>query len=175
MAALLDRFGPRATFKTRALRARRTRGRTAHAARERGGGRGRRPGARQRGLRPRDYGLPLTPLGRLAGEIRKAGIKRITGKVRADDSIFDRRRGIPTSGVDASGELGPLSGLSYDSGIVHGHYAENPELVAARALQGKLRRSGVRVEGGIGRADLPARVLRKAAARKRRAHPRWRA
>ncbi len=109
----------------------------------------------------RRFGLPLTPLGRLAGDIRRSGIKRITGKVRADDSIFDRRRGIPTTGVDASGELGPLSGLSYDSSLVHGHYAGNPELVTARALKNKLRRIGVRVEGGIGRADLPARVLRK--------------
>jgi D-alanyl-D-alanine carboxypeptidase/D-alanyl-D-alanine-endopeptidase (penicillin-binding protein 4) len=86
----------------------------------------------------------------------------VTGKVLADASIFDRRRGIPTSGVDASGELGPLSGLSYDSGIVHGHYAKNPELVAARALRHKLRAAGVHVAKGTGRANLPARALRRA-------------
>jgi serine-type D-Ala-D-Ala carboxypeptidase/endopeptidase (penicillin-binding protein 4) len=85
----------------------------------------------------------------------------VTGRIRADDSIFDRRRGVPASGVDSSGELGPLSGLSYDSGIVHGHYAKNPELVAARALKRKLEDAGVRVKGGVGRANLPARVLRK--------------
>jgi serine-type D-Ala-D-Ala carboxypeptidase/endopeptidase (penicillin-binding protein 4) len=160
MAALLDRFGPGATFKTRVYE----RG-------ERGAGRhtlhgsvvvvGAGDPALGKGSFARRFGVPLTPLGGLAGEIRRAGIKRIRGQVRVDDSIFDRRRGIPTSGVDASGELGPLSGLSYDSGIVHGHYAGNPEIVAARALKGKLRRIGVRVEGGIGRADLPARVLRK--------------
>ena len=95
--------------------------------------------------------------------IRRSGIKRITGKVRVDDSIFDRRRGIPTTGVDASGELGPLSGLSYDSSFVHGHYAGNPELVTARALKNKLRRTGVRVEGnrprrppGAGAPKAPA-------------------
>ncbi len=159
-AALLDRFGPRATFKTR-LYARSSRPAGRHTLRGSvvvvGAGD---PALGKRSF-ARRFGLPLTPLGRLAGDIRRSGIKRITGKVRADDSIFDRQRGIPTSGVDASGELGPLSGLSYDSGIAHGHYAGNPELVAARALKNKLRRIGVRVEGGIGRADLPARVLHK--------------
>src|SRR5204863_4274939 len=80
----------------------------------------------------RHAGLPLTPLGKLASRVRRAGITRVTGDIRADDSIFDRHRGIPTTGVDASGELGPLSGLSYNSGFVHGHYAKAPELVAAR-------------------------------------------
>ena len=119
----------------------------------------------------RRNGLPLTPLGDLAAAVRKAGIKRVSGKVLADDTIFDRRRGVPSSGVDASGELGPLSGLSYNSGIVHGHYAENPELVAARALKHKLRAAGVFVGGGIGRADLPARALRRTGARDRRLAP----
>ena len=74
--------------------------------------------------------------------------------------------------MDASGELGPLSGLSYDSGIVHGHYAKNPELVAARALRRKLRAATASAsKGGIGRADLPARALAQAAARKRRLTP----
>src|SRR3954447_26245873 len=67
--------------------------------------------------------LPVTPLGPLAKEVRRAGIKRVTGKVLADDSIFDGQRGVPTAGVDASGELPPLSGLSYDSGFARGHYA----------------------------------------------------
>ncbi len=65
-------------------------------------------------------GLPLTPLGNLVRDVRAAGITRVTGDIRADDTIFDRRRGVPTSGVDASGELPPLSGLSYDSGFAGG-------------------------------------------------------
>ena len=137
-------------------------GRRTHAPREPGRGRCRRPGARGSAASLADTACPSTPLGRLAGQVRKAGIKRVTGKVLADASIFDRRRGIPTSGVDASGELGPLSGLSYDSGIVHGHYAKNPELVAARALRHKLRATGVHVGKGTGRANLPARALRRA-------------
>ena len=109
----------------------------------------------------RRNGLPLTPLGKLASAVRQAGIRKITGKIRADDTVFDRRRTVPTTGVNASGELGPLSGLSYDSGISHGHYAGAPELVAARALKSRLRHDGVRVKGGIGREDLSQRLLSK--------------
>jgi D-alanyl-D-alanine carboxypeptidase/D-alanyl-D-alanine-endopeptidase (penicillin-binding protein 4) len=105
--------------------------------------------------------LPVTPLGALAKKVRKAGIRRVTGKVLADDTIFDRRRGVPTSGVDAGGELPPLSGLSYDSGFVHGGYAKSPELVAARALRAKLRRYGVRVKGGTGRGNASRRAVRR--------------
>lgn len=159
MAALLDRYGPRANFKTRvyprpagAVERHTLRGSLVVV----GAGDpalGRRSFARR-------HGLPLTPLGNLAADVRKAGITRITGKVLADDSIFDRRRGVPTSGVNAAGELGPLSGLSYDSGVVHGHYARNPELVAARALKHRLGAAGIDVEGGIGRARLGAGAAR---------------
>jgi serine-type D-Ala-D-Ala carboxypeptidase/endopeptidase (penicillin-binding protein 4) len=160
IAALLDRFPAKGTLKTRlyarprdAIRGHTLRGSLVVA----GAG----DPALGRPAFARRNGLPLTPLGALANDVRRAGIKRVMGRVRADDSIFDRRRGVPTAGVDASGELSPLSGLSFDSGFVHGHYAKNPELVAARALRRRLRATGVFVKGGIGRADLPARVLRR--------------
>jgi D-alanyl-D-alanine carboxypeptidase/D-alanyl-D-alanine-endopeptidase (penicillin-binding protein 4) len=160
MAAVLDRFGPSATLKTR-LYARPGNAVEGHTLRGSlvlvGAGD---PALGRAGF-ARDNGLPLTPLGNLATDVRKAGIKRVTGKIRADDSIFDRRRGVPTTGVDATGELAPLSGLSFDSGIAHGHYAKNPELVAVRAMKRRLRSAGVRVKGGTGRADLPRRVLAK--------------
>jgi D-alanyl-D-alanine carboxypeptidase/D-alanyl-D-alanine-endopeptidase (penicillin-binding protein 4) len=105
--------------------------------------------------------LPVTPIGALAKDIRKAGIKRVLGKIQADDTIFDGRRGVPTSGVDASGELAPLSGLSYDSGFDNGGYARSPELEAAKALRAKLRHYGVRVRGGTGHADLSRRALER--------------
>ena len=160
MAAVLDRFGASATLKTR-LYARPGNAVEGHTLRGSlvvvGAGD---PALARAGF-ARDNGLPLTPLGNLAADVRKAGIKRVTGRIRADDSIFNRRRGVPTTGVDASGELAPLSGLSFDSGIAHGHYAKNPELVAARALRHKLHAVGVYVKGGTGRADLPGRVLAK--------------
>jgi serine-type D-Ala-D-Ala carboxypeptidase/endopeptidase (penicillin-binding protein 4) len=160
MAAVLDRFGPSATLRTRvyprpasALDGHTLRGSLVLV----GAG----DPALGRASFARDNDLPLTSLGDLARDVRRAGIKRVTGRIRADDSIFDRRRGVPTTGVDASGELGPLSGLSFDSGIAHGRYAANPELVAARALRRKLHAAGVRVKGGTGRADLPGRALAK--------------
>jgi D-alanyl-D-alanine carboxypeptidase/D-alanyl-D-alanine-endopeptidase (penicillin-binding protein 4) len=108
----------------------------------------------------RHNNLPLTRIANLASDIRRAGIRRITGVIRADDSIFDRRRGVPTTGVDASGELAPLSGLSYNAGIAGRRYAANPELAAARKLKHRLRELGVRVKG-TGRANLPASALRR--------------
>ena len=46
----------------------------------------------------------------------------------ADDSIFDRKR-------RAGPDLSPLSGLSFNDGYEDGHYAHDPELVAAAALK----------------------------------------
>ena len=109
----------------------------------------------------RHNNLPLTRIANLASDIRKAGIRRITGAIRADDTVFDRHRGVPTSGVDASGELAPLSGLSFNSGVAGGHYAANPELGAARKLKQRLRELGVRVKRGTGRANLPTSALRR--------------
>jgi len=104
--------------------------------------------------------LPVTPLGSLAKEVKQDGIKRVTGKVLADDSVFDRQRSVPTNGVDASGDLPPLSGLSYNSGFVHGHYAPSPELVAVRALTDKLRHYGVRIKKGTGHGQVAGSALR---------------
>lgn len=106
--------------------------------------------------------LPLTPLGPLAKKLKQAGIRRVLGKIEADDSIFDRKRGIPTTGVDPSpGDMATLSGLSYNAGVVGNHDARNPELQAARALKSRLRQHGIRVKGGTGRANLSAGALRR--------------
>jgi serine-type D-Ala-D-Ala carboxypeptidase/endopeptidase (penicillin-binding protein 4) len=160
MAAVLDRFGPDGTLKTTLYPrpANAVDGDTIHGSLVVVGAGD--PALANSSFARRN-GLPVTPLGRLASDVRKAGIKRITGGIRADDSVFDRHRGVPTTGVDASGELGPLSGLSYNSGFAGGHYAKAPELVAARALKGKLRHRGVRVKGDIGRTDLSQRRLAK--------------
>jgi D-alanyl-D-alanine carboxypeptidase/D-alanyl-D-alanine-endopeptidase (penicillin-binding protein 4) len=159
-AAVLDRFGAAGRLKTR-LYARRRHARRGHTLRGNlvivGAGD---PALATAGFARRNN-LPLTSIGNLASDVRKAGIRRVTGGIRADDTAFDRRRGVPTSGVDGSGELGPLSGLSYNSGLAGGHYAPNPELAAARELRRRLRELGVRVKRGTGRAHLPSRVLRR--------------
>jgi D-alanyl-D-alanine carboxypeptidase/D-alanyl-D-alanine-endopeptidase (penicillin-binding protein 4) len=95
---------------------------------------------------------PVTRVSSLAGEIAKAGVKRITGRVLADDSIFDRKRA-------AGPDLSPLSGLSFNDGYdAAGGYARDPELLAARAMKQALRKRGVQVSGGVGHVNLPDSV-----------------
>jgi serine-type D-Ala-D-Ala carboxypeptidase/endopeptidase (penicillin-binding protein 4) len=53
----------------------------------------------------------------LAPQIKAAGIKSITGRLYADDTIFDRRRGVADSGYATSPYIGPLSGLAFNSGF----------------------------------------------------------
>ena len=95
---------------------------------------------------------PVTRVATLARNVARTGVERITGRVLADDSVFDRER--------RSGPyLSPLSGLSFNNGYEGGGYARAPELVAARELKQALRRRGVRVGGRVGRANLPDRTL----------------
>jgi serine-type D-Ala-D-Ala carboxypeptidase/endopeptidase (penicillin-binding protein 4) len=95
---------------------------------------------------------PATRVSELARNVAGAGIKRIEGRILADDTIFDRER-------RAGPDLSPLSGLSFDNGYDDGDYARSPELVAARGLKGALRKGGVQVKGRVGRANLPDSAL----------------
>ena len=95
---------------------------------------------------------PATRVSQLARNVAAAGVKRVKGRILADDSIFDRER-------RAGPDLSPLSGLSFNNGYDGGDYARSPELVAAKGLKGALRKRGVRVNGQVGRANLPAATL----------------
>jgi serine-type D-Ala-D-Ala carboxypeptidase/endopeptidase (penicillin-binding protein 4) len=159
-AALLDRFEPDGHLVTKVYV------------------RGKRHGPRERVLRgdvilvgagdpalgtakfARARGLPVTPLRTLAADVKRAGIRHITGRVLADDSIFDRLRGVPATGFAAGLYLSPLSGLSYNSGYDSNGYASNPELRAAHSLVGALRHQGIAVRG-LGRKDLSPAALRR--------------
>jgi serine-type D-Ala-D-Ala carboxypeptidase/endopeptidase (penicillin-binding protein 4) len=106
------------------------------------------------------HNLPLTPLSALAHTVDGAGVEKVTGNVLADASIFDRRRGTAATGGGPNVDLSPLSGLSFNEGFAHGHYARNPELVAAHQLKKALRQRGVRVKGRVGRINLSPHALR---------------
>ena len=95
---------------------------------------------------------PVTRVSTLAKSIARTGVKRVTGRVLADDTIFDRKR---YDGPDVS----PLSGLAFNNGYDGGSYASDPELVAAAALKNALRKQGVLIRGKVGRADLPDSTL----------------
>ena len=90
-----------------------------------------------------------TNLYALKAKIKAAGIKRITGRLYADDSFFDRLRGVADSGYATSGEIGPLSALEFNAGHAGGSifsgFSSDPAKLAASKLARSLSRAGVEV------------------------------
>ena len=88
-----------------------------------------------------------TNLFALTPQIRAAGISSITGRLYADDTIFDRRRGVADSGYATSSYIGPLSGLAFNSGFSGSSsasgFASDPAKLAASKLVRSLRVAGV--------------------------------
>jgi serine-type D-Ala-D-Ala carboxypeptidase/endopeptidase (penicillin-binding protein 4) len=117
---------------------------------------------------PAFYGRFLGGLGTnlflLKSQIREAGIERVTGRLYADDSVFDRLRGVVDSGYGTSPYIGPLSGLSLNSGYSSSSgrdFAADPALTAAATLTRALRGAGIRIPGRVALGDAPSsgRVL----------------
>jgi D-alanyl-D-alanine carboxypeptidase/D-alanyl-D-alanine-endopeptidase (penicillin-binding protein 4) len=94
----------------------------------------------------------------LKRQVREAGIESVTGRLYADDTIFDRLRGVADSGYATSSEIGPLSGLDFDSGYSSSSassFASDPALTAAATLAQALRGSGVRISTSVALATAP--------------------
>ena len=94
----------------------------------------------------------------LGDDVTTAGIERVTGRLYADDTIFDRLRGVADSNFRTSPYIGPLSGLDFDSGYadVGAHrFAADPAIVAADSLADSLRASGVQVSTNVALGALP--------------------
>jgi D-alanyl-D-alanine carboxypeptidase/D-alanyl-D-alanine-endopeptidase (penicillin-binding protein 4) len=94
----------------------------------------------------------------LASQLRSAGVKAVTGRLYADDSVFDRLRGVADSGYATSPYIGPLSGLSFDSGYrgsISQGFASDPATLAAATLDGALRSGGIKIRTGVARATTP--------------------
>jgi serine-type D-Ala-D-Ala carboxypeptidase/endopeptidase (penicillin-binding protein 4) len=94
----------------------------------------------------------------LKRQVREAGIDSITGRVYADDSIFDHLRGVADSGYATSSEIGPLSGLDFDSGYSSasaGSFAADPALTAAATLAQSLHEAGIRVSTNVSLGTAP--------------------
>ncbi|HKT83926.1 MAG TPA: D-alanyl-D-alanine carboxypeptidase/D-alanyl-D-alanine-endopeptidase [Solirubrobacterales bacterium] len=100
-----------------------------------------------------------TNIFQLKRQVREAGISSVTGRLYADDSVFDRLRGVADSGYATSPEIGPLSGLSFNSGYstpnAYG-FATDPALAAAGTLVGSLREAGVRISPSVALGTAPA-------------------
>jgi serine-type D-Ala-D-Ala carboxypeptidase/endopeptidase (penicillin-binding protein 4) len=94
----------------------------------------------------------------LKRQVREAGIRAVTGRLYADDSAFDRLRGVADSGYATSPEIGPLSGLSFNSGYSTpsaSGFASDPAITAAGALAASLREAGVRIQPTVALGTAP--------------------
>jgi serine-type D-Ala-D-Ala carboxypeptidase/endopeptidase (penicillin-binding protein 4) len=100
-----------------------------------------------------------TDLFDLADGVRAAGIDRVTGRLFADDTVFDRLRGVADSGYATSPWIGPLSGLDFNSGYADSggrSFASDPAIVAADSLVDSLRAGGVQISSNVSLRQLPA-------------------
>jgi D-alanyl-D-alanine carboxypeptidase/D-alanyl-D-alanine-endopeptidase (penicillin-binding protein 4) len=95
----------------------------------------------------------------LAVQLRRLGLRRVTGAVLGDESWFDSRRTAP--GWKPSfylEESPPLSALAVDRAHYRGALSRQPALGAALAFRDALRAAGIAVAGrvAVGRADAEA-------------------
>ncbi|HYH53235.1 MAG TPA: D-alanyl-D-alanine carboxypeptidase [Solirubrobacterales bacterium] len=100
-----------------------------------------------------------TNLFALTPQIKAAGIKSVTGRLYADDTVFDRRRGVADSGYATSSYIGPLSGLAFNSGFSGSTsasgFSSDPAKLAATKLIRSLRGAGVQVASGTALRPTP--------------------
>jgi D-alanyl-D-alanine carboxypeptidase/D-alanyl-D-alanine-endopeptidase (penicillin-binding protein 4) len=97
----------------------------------------------------------------LVDQLRARGIRRVTGRVIGDESLFDRRRGgmLTNLLVDVPDFGGQLSALTYDHGATAPHY--DPATFAARELALTMRSSHIaaRASTHTGRAPADGHLL----------------
>jgi len=107
-----------------------------------------------------------TNLFALQPQIRLAGIKSVTGRLYADDSIFDRLRGVADSGYATSYYIGPLSGLAFNSGFrgssSSSGFSSDPAKLAASTLARSLRGGGISMPATVALRPTPANAQRVA-------------
>ncbi len=95
----------------------------------------------------------------LQPQLRAAGIDGVTGRLYADDTVFDRLRGVADSGYATSPYIGPLSGLAFNSGYSSSSgrsFAADPARVAAGKLARSLRGGGMRIPTKVALGPVPA-------------------
>lgn len=91
----------------------------------------------------------------LAQQLRHDGIRRVTGHVFADDSLFDTYLGGPATNnlPDTPDYGGEMSALVYDHGMSGRHMS--PAVFAAHELALTLRGEGVQIGAAARTADTP--------------------
>jgi D-alanyl-D-alanine carboxypeptidase/D-alanyl-D-alanine-endopeptidase (penicillin-binding protein 4) len=105
----------------------------------------------------------------LKPQIRAAGIRAISGRLYADDTIFDRLRGVADSGYATSSYIGPLSGLAFNSGFSGATsasgFSSDPAKLAASKLARSLSAGGISVPSQVALGATPAGAERIAVVR----------
>jgi D-alanyl-D-alanine carboxypeptidase/D-alanyl-D-alanine-endopeptidase (penicillin-binding protein 4) len=95
----------------------------------------------------------------LVPQLKRAGIKAVTGRLYGDDTIFDRKRGVLDSNYATSVEIGPLSGLDFNSGFAgstsSSHFSSDPAKLATQTLDNSMRHSGIKVSPTIALGRTP--------------------
>ena len=93
-------------------------------------------------------------------QLKKAGIRQVTGRLYGDDTIFDRKRGVADSNYATSVYIGPLSGLDFNSGFAgatsSSHFSSDPAKLATQTLDRSMRRQGIKVGPTIALGKTPA-------------------
>lgn len=146
-SAALDHFGPHGTFLTEVLadRSPTREGVVRGSLYLRGGGD---PSFGSASFAQRAYGGGGATLEALARRVKRAGVRRVTGAVVGDETLFDSLRGGPDSGYGVSVWVGPLSALSYNRGLASENgsaFQRTPPQFAAARLAAELKRLGVRI------------------------------
>jgi D-alanyl-D-alanine carboxypeptidase/D-alanyl-D-alanine-endopeptidase (penicillin-binding protein 4) len=92
----------------------------------------------------------------LVDQLRAHGIRRVTGRIIGDESLFDRHRGgmMTDLAVDIPDFGGQLSALTYDHGTTAPHY--DPATFAARELALTMRASRIAVRASTHPGKAPA-------------------
>jgi len=94
----------------------------------------------------------------LTSQLREAGVRAVTGRLYADDTIFDRLRGVADSGYATSPYVGPLSGLAFDAGYrgsISQGFASDPATLAASKLARSLSAAGISIRSEVARGATP--------------------
>ncbi len=102
-----------------------------------------------------NHGYGPTP-NQLVAQLAAHGIHRVTGRVYADESLFDRRRGglLTDYDKDIPDFGGQLSALTFDHGTALKHYS--PATFAAHQFVLTLRGAGIQAQAAPGSAAAPA-------------------
>lgn len=112
------------------------------------------------------FGTNLFALGR---QLRnRVGLTAVSGRLYADDTIFDRLRGVSATGYATSVEIGPLSGLDFNSGFATssgGGFAGDPAKLAARKLDAWLRGAGISIKPRVALREAPEETVQHSGAR----------